>query len=565
VPRAVARVPLQAAAVLHTHTPPATPGATSSYPMLPRATAEKAAWPSEPSVSRGSSLAGLSAAPMHSAESGSAVGPALSATPSGAPLRGPARSLRESSGGSAPSKAPAPRRKTAGSVAAPPSGRLRVLVTGATGLLGRQLLRALDAGAVDARGLCRRRAQPPRIVACDLTIEGAPEAQIEEFQPHVVIHLAAEWRPEVLRRSPARARLLNVDVTAAIAAACERSGAWLIYVSADCVFDGRAPPYTTDAIPNPLSEYGWQKLHGEQLTLAACPQAAVLRLPLLYGPLESITDSAVSSLYQDLQAGVTEVDAWQVCYPTFTCDVARVILGMIELHRGGERLRGIFHWQGNESFTWHQMMLIVADTCGLDSSKVSPVRSTPKVPLPRDTRLDCSRLEHLLDAAALRTSFHEGLQMCMAPFCKPIGSPSLRHRSFVPAPVLEHRPGMIACERSPDDSERQLRDELKARGAALQELFWQELERTRSRLREAGLAGSGKLEPRFPYGASEREQALPAGLLQGCAGPPGGPLGHAFDSGPAGGSAVARGPGTPKRDPKRRAPGTLYFPPEQQV
>jgi len=441
-----------------------------------------------------------------------------------------------------------------GSVGVPCDVVCRVLVTGATGLLGRQLLRVLDTSMWEVRGICRKRGQPPRIVSCDLTIEGAPEAQIEEFRPHVVIHLAAEWRPDVLRRSPARARLLNVDVTAALAAACERCGAWLLYISADCVFDGRAPPYTTDAMPNPLSEYGWQKLHGEQLTLASCPQAAVLRVPLLYGPLESITDSAVTSLYQDLRCGVKEVDAWQICYPTFTCDVARVILGMIQLHRSGEHLRGIFHWQGSEAFTWHHMMLIVADICGMDASKIAPVRSTPKVPLPKDTRLDCSRLERWLDATLLRTTFREGLQMCLAPFCGPAGSPSLHLKSTAHMPALERRAGIMACS---DDSERQLREELKARGAALQELFWQELERTRNRLREAGLVETGKLEP--------RDKPLLASLLQDRMRPSDEPVGLALDSGMDKGSLEAAGAGMPQRTLKYGAPGTLYFPPEQQV
>lgn len=426
-------------------------------------------------------------------------------------------------------------------------------------------MRALDANVWEIRGLCRKRAQPPRVVACDLTIEGAPEAQVEDFRPHAVIHLAAEWRPEVLRRSPARARLLNVDVTAALAAACERSGAWLLYISADCVFDGRAPPYTTDGMPNPLSEYGWQKLHGEQLTLAACPQAAVLRVPLLYGPLESITDSAVSSLYQDLRGGVKEVDAWQICYPTFTCDVARVIAGMLRAQQGGERVRGIFHWQGNESFTWHEMMLIVADICGVDASHVAPVRSTPKVPLPRDTRLDCSRLERLVDAAIPRTRFREGLQMCLAPLCNPTGSPTPGFRGAAPPAAPERRAGIIACDRSPDDSERQFREELKARGAALQELFWQELERTRHRLREAGLVGAGRLEPPLAPSASVRDKRLLASLLQDRMSPSDDPLGRALDSGTGVGSLEAWGSGTPKRSSRHRAPGTLYFPPEQQV
>lgn len=375
-----------------------------------------------------------------------------------------------------------------------PSKRRRILVTGATGLLGRQVMESLGGGSWEVRGLChsRKQKQPPCIVACDLTVEGAPAAQIDEFRPHIVIHLAAEWRPDVLRRSPARARQLNVDVSGAVAAACERCGAWLIYVSADCVFDGRAPPYTVDSPTNPLSEYGWHKLHGEQLTLAGCPGAAVLRVPLLYGPFNSVTDSAVISLYTDLKNGVKEVDAWQQCYPTWTGDVAGVIRAMMNLHLSGECVHGIFHWQNDEPFTWHEMMLLVAEICGMDVSNIRAVHTAPSVPLPKDTRLDCSRLEGLVDASQFRMSFREGLRACLESFCL-TRIPSFHVEGEAIPCNSHHRSKETTGATVSDDPERELRDELRARGAALQELFWQELERTRNRLREAGFVNSGKM------------------------------------------------------------------------
>lgn len=348
----------------------------------------------------------------------------------------------------------------------PQSGRPRILVTGATGLLGRQVMEIFRDGPWEVRGLCKRRARPPNIIACDLTKDGAAALQIEEFRPHAVLHLAAEWRPEVLRQDPVSARQLNVDSTGAVAAACERFGAWLIHISADCVFDGTSPPYSVDAKPNPLSEYGWHKLHGEQLALAACPRTAVLRVPLLYGPLESLSDSAVTSLYSDLESGIREVDAWQRCYPTWTGDVANVLRAMIELHLAGERLRGIYHWQGNEQLTWHDMMLLVAEVTGLDASGVTAVRSAPSMPLPRDTRLECSRLGRLIESRSCQTPFKDGLRKCLAPFKTQTASP------YSPAVNLF--------------ANKSLQDELKQKGPALQELFWEELERTRARLREAG-------------------------------------------------------------------------------
>lgn len=358
----------------------------------------------------------------------------------------------------------------------------------------------LQDGPWEVRGLCKRRARRPNIIACDLTKEGAAALQIEGFRPHAVLHLAAEWRPEVLRQDPVGARQLNVDSTGAVAAACERFGAWLIHISADCVFDGTSPPYSVDAKPNPLSEYGWHKLHGEQLALAACPRAAVLRIPLLYGPLESLSDSAVTSLYSDLESGIREVDAWQRCYPTWTGDVANVLRAMLELHLAGERLRGIYHWQGDEQFTWHDMMLLVAEVTGLDASGVTAVRSAPSMPLPKDTRLECSRLGRLIESRGCRTPFQDGLRKCLAPF--KTSSPDARSNSSANKSHGLH------------SSQNALQDELKQKGPALQELFWEELERTRARLREAGFVSQQRDAFReAPNGQRSRDEG--AGLSTG--------------------------------------------------
>jgi len=295
--------------------------------------------------------------------------------------------------------------------------RPRVLVTGATGLLGRQVMQAFD--DLEVRGLCRSRGKPP-MVCCDLTAEGVAAKEIEEFRPHIVIHLAGERCPDVLRRSPARARLLNVDASGAIAAACECVGSWLIMMSADAVFDGSSPPYRTDDSPNPLSEYGWHKLHAEKLVLAACPGAAVVRVPMLYGGVEFAAESVVTGIFAELRTGATQIDNWQRCYPTWAPDVARVLRALSDMHLMGGDLRGIFHWQGDECFTRYEMACLMAEISGLNAPEACVEKWTWS-PMPEDIRLDCSRLEELLASPMTglrryRTSLREGLGVCLAPF-----------------------------------------------------------------------------------------------------------------------------------------------------
>lgn len=292
----------------------------------------------------------------------------------------------------------------------------RVLVTGATGLLGRQVMEAMD--GLGVRGICFSRGREP-LVACDLTSEGEVAKQIVEFRPHIVVHLAGERRPDTLRRSPAHARLLNVDASGAIAAACEYCCAWLIFVSADAVFDGTAPPYAETDSPNPLSEYGWHKLHAEKLVLAACPRAAVLRVPLLYGPVEFPTESPVTAIYQELRGGKKHMDNWQRLYPTWTGDVAKVLRAMVSAHVDGRELRGIFHWQAKEQFTKFDIARIIASACGFESPSPEPraTAASGRTPVGEDARLDCSRLEALFISMGIRppvTSLHEGLRISLS-------------------------------------------------------------------------------------------------------------------------------------------------------
>jgi len=356
-------------------------------------------------------------------------------------------------------------------VLAPPHTRPRVLVTGATGLLGRQVMKALDA-AWDVRGLGLSRAQPP-VVACNLLGNGSAVRQIEAFQPHVVIHLAAARRPKVesmpldsaevgeeflatamtsnatastkrilldgfrrgyeavknedaQRAERSEAQQLNVEVTGSIAAACERHGAWLVFLSTDQVFDGASPPYGVDAESKPLSEYGRQKLQAEKLVLASSPRAAVLRVPQLYGPAEFLEECFVTSLYADALRGVQKIDDWQLHYPTWTGDVARILRCMVDLHCSGTVLRGVFHWQSNEQFTKFEVLRAVAEVAEVDVSNVVPITSKPAdIELPQNTQLDCSRLEDLLpNSAAYRTPLRQGLEICLAPFLNHGACPS---------------------------------------------------------------------------------------------------------------------------------------------
>jgi len=296
------------------------------------------------------------------------------------------------------------------------SGKPRVLITGATGNLGREVLKVFTCSSYEVRGLSSR-PRPGPFKVCDLTKDGDVWEQVQDFKPHVVLHLAAERKPDEVQRDPSRAEKLNLGAVGSLSEACRSVGSWMVFISTDYVFDGTAPPYGVDAVPNPLSDYGKQKVDGERIALREPIMATVLRIPLLYGHVDKLEDSPVTELYAKLQKGLAKADDLQKRYPTYTRDVARVLRAMIDARQQGAYIGGIFHWQGSECLTKYKMIHAMSNITGIDVSSVAPDVVVPSAPRPADSRLDCSRLEQLLggDPMRFRTPFREALKECLQP------------------------------------------------------------------------------------------------------------------------------------------------------
>lgn len=143
---------------------------------------------------------------------------------------------------------------------------MKALVTGASGLLGRAVVDRLkqDGHQTTLVGLTRSTTE---IVKLDLTDSEAVDAFLDSNKPDVIIHTAAERRPDVVENSPEASRVLNVDVPRHLARWCKSQGEdcpLLINISTDYVFDGVSPPFRVDDRPNPLNAYGLSKWEGEK-------------------------------------------------------------------------------------------------------------------------------------------------------------------------------------------------------------------------------------------------------------------------------------------------------------
>lgn len=220
----------------------------------------------------------------------------------------------------------------------------RVLVTGASGLLGRQVVRAFDLDGWTVTGTAFSRADGKTLRKVDLEDGAAVAAVLDDVRPTVVVHCAANRFPDKVDKDPQGTRRLNIDASQALASLCAARGAVLVYISTDYVFPGTKgeAPYEADTPPAPPNLYGESKLDGERAVLGVYSEksasggngrAVVLRVPVLYGQAEKPAESAVNVLLDTVNKvqapGVTaKMDHWSIRYPTNTEDVARVLKGM---------------------------------------------------------------------------------------------------------------------------------------------------------------------------------------------------------------------------------------------
>ena len=243
---------------------------------------------------------------------------------------------------------------------------MRWLVTGAGGMLGRDMVEELVKRGEDVTG--------PDHGALDITQPDSVARHFAEIRPDVVVNCAAYTAVDDAEKDEERALLINGEGPRVLARACAEHGARLVHVSTDYVFpgDARSTPYPEDHPTAPRTAYGRTKLAGEQAVLRELPGAsAVLRTAWLYG----VHGRSFVRTMVDLEAGRPTIDVVddQRGQPTWSADVAARIADLGP--RVGPDVNGVLHATSSGETTWYELAREVFRLLGADPDRVHPVDS----------------------------------------------------------------------------------------------------------------------------------------------------------------------------------------------
>lgn len=254
---------------------------------------------------------------------------------------------------------------------------MRILITGADGMLGRTLRRKLSAHTLI----------PADLPGGDITDEVKFNALVAREKPDAVIHCAAMTAVDDCESNRDLAFRVNALGSANVAAACNRHGARLIAISTDYVFDGASPrPYDEfDRATGGATVYGQSKFAGEEMIRRHCPDHVICRISWLYGPGGPSFVHTMLRLADGSRPELKVVDD-QRGNPTSTFAVADALLRILDR----PLLVGTFHLTCEGEASWYEFACEIFRRRGIDQ-RVTPCTTAefPRpAPRPANSRLE---------------------------------------------------------------------------------------------------------------------------------------------------------------------------------
>ena len=246
---------------------------------------------------------------------------------------------------------------------------MRILVTGASGLLGLNLcLHLAEVHRVFGALHSQKLIDPPfQTLVSDLSNDRSLESLLKKSRPDLLIHCAAMANVDACESHPEEAHRINADMPGNLADLCKKKGIRFIHISTDAVFDGKMGDYSEEDTPNPLSIYARTKLEGEHLVAAEYSCAIIARVNF-YGYSLSGKRSLSEFFLNNLKSGKSVNGFVDVMFcPLYVTDLVDTLMAMVV-----KELEGLYHVVSPESLSKYAFGVKIAEKFGLDKNLIQP-------------------------------------------------------------------------------------------------------------------------------------------------------------------------------------------------
>jgi dTDP-4-dehydrorhamnose reductase len=280
---------------------------------------------------------------------------------------------------------------------------MRVFIVGASGFVGRILFEYLSREHEAYGSFYSNPVE--RLIHLDMTDLKAVKEILTSLKPDVIIHPAANPNVEYCEEHPMETWQVNVEGSKNLIGIAREIGAKFVYFSSDYVFDGANGPYSEDDVPNPINEYGLQKLAVEKL-INSLDNYLIIRITVVYG-LELRGKNFVMGLIKNLKNGdFTKVPCDQIGSPTYANNMVQAVKELIEADK-----TGIYHVAGTDVMDRYTFAKNVAEIFELDEDLLIPVTTNQlgqKAKRPLKAGMKVDKVQN--DVSIRLMSVREGLE-----------------------------------------------------------------------------------------------------------------------------------------------------------
>jgi dTDP-4-dehydrorhamnose reductase len=293
----------------------------------------------------------------------------------------------------------------------------KLLVIGGTGLVGSKVLGLAHRHGYEADSTQNARASPrPNAYKLDITNREATLGLIKEIGPEAIVNTAALHNVDYCETHVEEATRVNVGGARNLADAATRTGARLVHLSTDYVFDGKRGHYSESDVPNPLHYYARTKLESEQV-VSECSNYAIARPSVIYGWNRLESTGIPSSSGKTINFAMYVLDRLskketfrairdQYSSPTFADNLAEAVL-LLAKHRGN----GLFHTAGRTCASRYEFALNIAAVFGHPGGLVQPVLSAEFKQLAVRPKNSCLSVDRTEDALGMKfLTMDEGIR-----------------------------------------------------------------------------------------------------------------------------------------------------------